>query len=59
MSKSSSQYVHGAYHTKEHNVWMAMNQRCNNPKDKDFENYGARGIKVAKELKLFGFIKEN
>lgn len=30
-------------------TWHSMKQRCNNPKNKDFHNYGARGIKVCNE----------
>lgn len=30
----------------EYAVWSAMIQRCTNPKDKGFKNYGARGIQV-------------
>lgn len=28
-------------------VWYNMLSRCNNPKDKDYKNYGARGAKVS------------
>ena len=27
-------------------VWVAMRQRCNNPRNKDYPNYGGRGISV-------------
>lgn len=30
-------------------VWQAMKQRCNNPNNKAYKNYGARGIKVCDE----------
>jgi len=30
-------------------VWAAMIQRCENPNNKQFYNYGARGIAVSKE----------
>ena len=33
-------------------VWSAMIQRCENPKNKYFYNYGARGISVSKEWRL-------
>lgn len=30
-------------------IWQGMRQRCNNPNDKDYEQYGGRGIKVCAE----------
>lgn len=30
-------------------IWQGMRQRCNNPNDKDYSDYGARGIKVCNE----------
>lgn len=27
-------------------VWVAMRQRCNNPRNKDYPNYGGRNIKI-------------
>jgi hypothetical protein len=32
-----------------YNVWQAMIQRCTNPKNKSFNNYGARGITVCQD----------
>lgn len=32
--------------TTEYKIWQGMKQRCYNPKDKKYYNYGARGIKV-------------
>lgn len=49
--------IHGQ--TKEGNIssvygiWVSMKQRCNNPKDKGFKNYGGRGIKVCKRWGKF------
>ncbi len=34
------------YKERLHNVWNSMKQRCNNPRDKAYKNYGSRGIKV-------------
>lgn len=34
--------------SREYYVWAAMKQRCDNPKNKAFENYGGRGIAVCK-----------
>ena len=36
-----------------YNAWRAIRQRCNNPKDKGYYLYGARGIKVCKEWECF------
>lgn len=41
--------MHGLSSTTIYGVWEAMLQRCNNPKDKGYKNYGARGIKVSEE----------
>lgn len=30
-------------------IWQGLRQRCNNPNDKDYMNYGGRGIKVCEE----------
>ena len=35
--------------TKVYRRWRAMKERCNNPKNKSYKNYGARGIFVCKE----------
>lgn len=37
---------HGMRGTKEYCAWSELKQRCNNPKDPGYKNYGARGIKV-------------
>ncbi|WP_386681837.1 hypothetical protein [Loktanella sp. R86503] len=34
-------------------IWGGMRQRCENPNSKDFDNYGARGIKVCPEWQDF------
>lgn len=33
--------------------WMAMHARCKNPKHKQYENYGGRGIKVCERWDTF------
>ena len=30
-------------------IWQGIRQRCNNPNDKDYDNYGGRGIKMCDE----------
>lgn len=32
--------------TTEYNTWVHINQRCHNPSNKDYPNYGGRGIYV-------------
>ena len=39
--------------SKLHRVWVAMRQRCNNPNNKDYSNYGGRGIKVCNQWNDF------
>jgi DNA-binding CsgD family transcriptional regulator len=38
--------THGESTTRLYRVWASMKQRCNNPKAKDYKNYGGRGITV-------------
>ena len=40
---------HDPAKNKLYAVWNAMKQRCNNPKNKRYERYGGRGIKVCQE----------
>lgn len=40
---------HGMTNTRLMNIWKNMKQRCNNPKNPAYNNYGAKGIKVCKE----------
>lgn len=44
--------THGKYKTKLYSVWKSMKQRCNNPTDKGYKNYGGRGIKLYKDKTL-------
>lgn len=41
--------THGLTKTRIHRVWRAMKQRCNNPNNGEYGNYGARGITVCAE----------
>ena len=35
---------HGMRHTRQYRIWLNMKNRCNNPKDQVYYNYGGRGI---------------
>jgi len=41
--------THGQRYTRLYNTWLHMRDRCCNPRAKDFEAYGGRGITVCKE----------
>lgn len=40
---------HGMCKTRIYHIWIRMKDRCNNPKTKDYQYYGAKGIKVCDE----------
>lgn len=42
-------YSHGMSNTPEHDAWLRMIQRCENPKNIGFLDYGGRGISVCEE----------
>ena len=37
---------HGGSGTRLYNVWKSMRQRCGNPKDTSYKDYGGRGIGI-------------
>ena len=44
-----AQTKHGFSHTKIQYEWTSLKQRCNNPNNRGYKNYGGRGIKVCDE----------
>jgi hypothetical protein len=44
-----SRLTHGLSRTKLYYLWLGVKRRCNNPRDINYYNYGARGIKLSKE----------
>lgn len=48
---------HGGYmggkECPEHYIWRSMIARCHNPKNKDFESYGGRGVRVCKRWQKY------
>lgn len=56
--------THGMSRTNIYTRWIDMKKRCNNPKNKEYHNYGARGIKVCSEwdndfLKFYNWSIDN
>lgn len=47
------QPVHGMSNTRIFQTWQGMRNRCNNPNDRAYRNYGGRGIKICKEWNDF------
>lgn len=41
--------THGLSQSKEFWIWSSMRERCSNPRNKAFPNYGGRGVKVCSE----------
>ena len=41
--------THGGSKDRLYTVWKGMRSRCNNPKNKDYKNYGGRKISICKE----------
>ena len=48
-TKSCGCINHGKTGTRLYRIWSHMRSRCQNPKDENYKNYGARGITVCKE----------
>lgn len=45
--------------TPEHYIWQSMRQRCTNPKNIGYVNYGGRGIAVCERWKRFDAFLED
>jgi len=46
-------FKHGKVKSPIYGIWSVMKDRCNNPKNKSYKNYGGRGIKVCEEWQDF------
>ena len=50
---------HGMANTRTYNVWVGIKQRCLNPKNDSYENYGGRGITIPEKWMDFqGFYED-
>ena len=60
MRKGKEYEVHGMSNAPEYGVWSAMKQRCMEPTDVNFKDYGGRGITVCDEWKnsFMAFFKD-
>jgi hypothetical protein len=57
---SQRKFKHGCTNTPEFIAWVHIKQRCYNKKDKRYDDYGGRGIKVCDRwLKSFDFFLED
>lgn len=45
--------THGLSYSTEYKSWADMRARCDDPKNKEFKNYGGRGIKYCERWKDF------
>lgn len=45
--------THGMFGSAEWSAWHSMRQRCKNPNTRQYQNYGARGIKVCERWQKF------
>lgn len=41
---AARQYIHGMADSREYKIWSGIKKRCFNRKNKDYANYGGRGI---------------
>jgi hypothetical protein len=58
MARGKQMTKHGMAGTRLHNVWKAMRERCNNPNDQYYADYGGRGVSVCGEWDDFQIFYE-
>jgi hypothetical protein len=49
MGDANALHLHAVNRTREYQSWLHMRQRCNNPKNHAYADYGGRGIKICEE----------
>lgn len=45
--------THGMTRTSEYQTWAQMKRRCQTPSNKDYSNYGGRGIRLCERWQTF------
>lgn len=45
-------------HTRLHNIWLTMRQRCEKPNSSGYYKYGAKGISVCEEWNNFEHFRD-
>lgn len=45
-------------HTRLHNIWLSMRQRCEKPSSNAYHKYGAKGIRVCPEWNCFEVFRD-
>ena len=56
---TDKRYKHGHANDPTYRTWMAMIQRCTNPKRHNFKYYGGKGISVCEQWRTFsGFLAD-
>lgn len=58
LARAMSLTKHGHCKERLYGIWKAMRQRCNNPKDKYYSDYGGRGITVCEEWNDYSIFRE-
>lgn len=56
--KDNPSYKHGHVHCRLYAVWESMKQRCENPKNDAYKNYGGRGVSVCDEWHDFSIFEK-
>jgi hypothetical protein len=59
LCRTKAKRTHGKSLTTEYKIWQGMHQRCGNPNDKNYPDYGARGISVCERWSEFEFFYED
>ncbi len=59
IARTSHGHTKGRYPSPTYYSWVSMWQRCTNPNNKHFKDYGGRGIKICERWRQFGTFLED